>query len=323
MINPKTRTQFEQTARIGLEPNAVASLAQRLKRAGAEASARDRWSLAAVFLHAAFARPESIVPIYGAAARGWLGGFAIGPQPSLAPEPLPIEPALFAALDTLLEDMGAGRVGADITPRTASLAANVVPGFRERTAAAALTFPGVREAAAGGLPPKFTLASLAKQPPGSLGDVFHRLIVDNGFDLEVMDRDALGLNDLPTPLGYLNARILQCHDLWHIVAGYRTTGLHEIAISAFQLAQFGHTYSAIFLAVIAAGGAMREPASYPIIMETIFTAWRHGRMTPPLIGMDWEGVWDQPVEAARARLRVTPYASPYPADLFEQIRDAA
>ncbi len=52
----------------------------------------------------------------------------------------------------------------------------------------------------------------------------------------MLDRDAPSLRDLPAPLNYLNARILQVHDLWHLVGGYQTTGLHEIAISAFHLA---------------------------------------------------------------------------------------
>lgn len=35
------------------------------------------------------------------------------------------------------------------------------------------------------------------------------MIVDNGYDPEVLDRDAIALSELPHALHYLNARILQ------------------------------------------------------------------------------------------------------------------
>ena len=100
-----------------------------------------------------------------------------------------------------------------------------------RVGQASLAYQGVAAAVAQGYPHRFTLDALARCPRASLGGEFHALIVDNGFDLEVLDREALKLAELTPPLDYLNARILQCHDLWHLVAGYRTTGLHEVAIT--------------------------------------------------------------------------------------------
>ncbi|MBS0332445.1 MAG: hypothetical protein JSS35_06730, partial [Proteobacteria bacterium] len=151
----------------------------------------------------------------------------------------------------------------------------------------------------------------------------HSLIVDNGFDLEVLDRKALGLDGLPPPLDYLNARILQCHDLWHLVAGYRTTALHEVAISGFQLGQFGHHYSSMFLAMVLTRLAFERPEGGAILLPTILSGYVHGRHTPPLLPVRWEAVWAQPLAAVRAKLGVTPYDSPFPADLFEQLDVAA
>ena len=188
----------------------------------------------------------------------------------------------------------------------------------------ALAYPGVPAAVAQGYPKRFGLGTLARCPAGSLGGQFHALIVDNGFDLEVLDREALGLGKLPAPLDYLNARAsLQCHDLWHIVGGYRTTALHEVAISAFQLAQFGHHYSAMFLGMVLTRIAFERPEGGAIILPIILGAWAHGRRTPPLLGVNWEAVWDGPLDQVRQKLGVTPYASPFPADLFEQLSVAA
>ncbi|MFI4951340.1 MAG: Coq4 family protein, partial [Caulobacterales bacterium] len=237
------------------------------------------------------------------------------------PEPIP--EAFWAALWALLEEPRAGLGAVNLTTKTAALAGLVSPGLAERGGKASLAYLGVRAAVAQGYPRKFELEALAKCPPGSLGGAFHSLIVDNGFDLEVLDREALGLADLPPPLDYLNARILQCHDLWHIVAGYRTTALHEVAISAFQLAQFGHAYSAMFLGMVLTRVAHERPEGGPIMLQTILTAWTHGRRTPPLMGVRWEEVWDKPLGKVRRELGVTPYVSPFPADIFEQLQVAA
>ena len=219
-----------------------------------------------------------------------------------------------ALLDTPQGTLGAGGV----TQRTAELLTYISPGLRDRVARSALAYPGCAEAAARGYPARFTIASLARCPKDSIGGEFHSLIVDNGFDLEVLDRDALKLADLPPPLDYLNARILQCHDLWHLAAGYRTTGLHEVAISGFQLGQFGHQYSAMFLAMVLSRASFDRPEAATLLLDIILGAWVHGRESPPLLGVDWETIWDQPIDAARAELRLKPYASPWPADLFEQ-----
>ena len=287
-------------------------------------SAEGMTALASLVMACAVAAPERIAAVYDAAAEGWTGAPVAGPPilgGAAAAEPIPVAfwDAFWALLDTPPGTLGAGGV----TQRTAELLAHLSPGMRARVGDAALAYPGVAEASAQGFPPRFTLEALARCPAGSLGHDFHSLIVDNGFDLEVLDRDALGLADLPAPIGYLNARILQCHDLWHLAAGYRTTGLHEVAISGFQMGQFGHHYSAMFLAMVITRAAFQRPEAAGLMLDTILGGWRHGRESPPLLGVDWEGVWDRPVEGVRGALGLQAYVSPWPADLFEQLAAAA
>jgi ubiquinone biosynthesis protein COQ4 len=69
--------------------------------------------------------------------------------------------------------------------------------------------------------------------------------------------------------------------------------------------------------------AFERPEGGAIMLPTILSGWTHGRRTPPLLGVNWEAVWDKPVADVRARLGVTPYVSPFPADLFEQLSVAA
>jgi ubiquinone biosynthesis protein Coq4 len=231
--------------------------------------------------------------------------------------PLAVPEALFTALWSIVDGAGGGRSALEFTQATAALGTHLDPGFRDAQLEVSRNWPGVADAAAQGWPEPFTLNQLTSAPAGSLASEFRALIIDNGFDLEVLDRDALSLRDLPAPLNYLNARILQVHDLWHLVGGYQTTGLHEIAISAFQLAQFGHAYSAWVLAVTLASASV-EPVRYGVLSGVIAAAWSHGRATPPLLGVDWPSVWAEPIGTVRERLGVTAFESPWPADLFER-----
>ena len=319
--------EFEVRVRRGGSGAEAEADARALRSGDHEAPYR----IAAQCVSVAIAEPEQLVEVYDGLARGWLGRAPDGPPVGgrEAPGPgdrLPGEPApaeLWDALWELVLDPDAGRDPADITARTAALTGLLPAAFHHRVASVALAYPGVGTAAASGVPPRFSLEALAACPDESLGGRLHSLVVDDGFDLEVLDRDALDLSDLPAPLDYLNVRILQCHDVWHLVAGYETTGLHEVAISGFQMAQFGHQYSSMFLGMVLTKVAFTEPfEGMGFLLDTVLSAYTHGRGTPPLLGVAWEEVWDRPVTEIRSAYGITPYDSPYPAGLLEQIRSA-
>lgn len=297
----------------------IAGISKDLKNRQGTLANRRRLELAAAFIAGAFAAPERIADFYDAAALGWFGD-AVKAERLISRdlERLPLTPEFWASFWDLIS-VSATLDPGTLTIRVATLGACVAPDFQQRAADASSAFPGVLAAAEMGIPARARLEDLKACPSGSLGEQFYRLIVDNGFDLEVLDRDALALESLMAPLNVLNARILYAHDLWHIVAGYDLTALHEVGISAFQLGQFGHGYSAMFLAVVITNAALGEPIGFDLLMETILAGWRHGRQTAPLILVPWDKVWHKPTDAIRRDYGVEPFVSPYPPDLFEQL----
>ncbi len=296
--------------------------ASALRAGDAEA----RYEVAALALHVAVVAPELVVDVYDGLCEGWLGAAPDGPAvtgPTAPTDPTvpTVDPRLWEGLWALVFDPDAGRDPALITVRTAALTECLTPAFHERVAAMARCYPGVDEAAAGGIPPRYSLEELAACPRDSLGGSMHAFVVDNGFDLEVLDRDSLGLLELPPPLDYCNVRILQCHDIWHLVAGHATSGLHEVSISGFQMAQFGHQYSSMFLGMLQTKVAFTQPPEITTFtLDTILSGYRHGRVSPPLIGVEWEGLWTLPVPELRTRLGITPFDSPYPAWILEELQ---
>jgi ubiquinone biosynthesis protein Coq4 len=204
------------------------------------------------------------------------------------------------------------------TVLTAQMAGQLSADLHQRVADAALTFPGVPEAAASGMPGRFDLNDLIRCPSNSLGGAFYRQVVSDGMRLEAGDRDLMGLAALPYPLNYVNTRILQCHHLIRIVAGYETTSLHQMGLSAFLMGQCGYHYSSMFVGAAMTAVAMRRPPGVPAILDTILGGWTHGRQTPLLLGAPWESLWHLPVQTVRERLGILPFPVAHPADLLER-----
>jgi len=272
-------------------------------------------------LWTAFAAPAAVTQVYDAIAAG-AAGEALDSGSSQAEECV-IPDSFWQTFAETLTGPEQGYDATTITVAVAALGGSVAQEFGELAESAAERHPGGNDAASQTIPDLTDIDALGRLPEGSLGHDLYRMLVDNNFDAEVLDREVIGLANLPPALRYVNTRILQMHDVWHLAAGYQTTSLHEIAISAFQLAQFGHNYSSMFLATVATMSCCKTPAGFGLLMQNITEAWRHGRATPPLMSIHWESEWHETPEQIRARHGITPFKGSFPPDLLEQLAAVA
>jgi len=299
--------------------------------------------IAVLFSRVGFINPEATIPVHGCLAEGWLRGKA---TPNLlavdwderweqplervraewgTPAAVPGDAALRAAALSLLHTPGhlpaqlpemfwdmIGSVvdPATITPRIAAFGLTYDEVLKDACARAILLHAGQDEIAKQPWPPRVNIDSLSVHPPDTLGYEYYHLIVDNGFDPEVFNPDAV--TGFHPGLDGTNRRILQTHEVWHLVAGYSTSPLHETAISSFQLAQFGHNYSAIFLATTVTLLLFSVPMFADPIMQVMSEGWRHGRETRPLMLIDWWSLWPQPIAEIRRAYGITPFQSTVP-----------
>lgn len=259
--------------------------------------------------------PHETIAVYDAMAARWLDGAFV------RFDGLPVDDATLARLarparlpaelpDLLWSLAEDGIDGATITQRIAGFGSAYHPDHRDACARAMALHPGWNHLAEKTPMPRTRLDDVAACAPGTLGHAFHRLIVDNGFDIEVLDPDSVvGYHPVVDPT---SRRILQTHEIWHLVAGYSTSALHEVAISGFQLAQFGHGYSRDFLATSFTATTMTMPVLAPVVLQATLEGWHHGRRTPPMMLVDWHLLWDEPIDAIRARHGVEPFASALP-----------
>ncbi len=303
--------QAYTTQHTGLE---LASLVTRTQQGDSNA----RHELCACLAWVAFANPEATQNVYNHIADAWLGTNQSLPETPAPDADCPLSNEFWNAFWSMIEDADKGYDATSITLRAAGLGGFVDQEFGARAEVVARKHSGVNAPETKAIPGLISLDLLRILPTNSLGRDLYDMWVNNNFDPEVLDRDQIGLSSLPPALNYLNTRILQMHDIWHLMAGYETTALHEVAISSFQLAQFGHNYSAMFLAASLTISANRSPEGFGLLMHVVSEAWQHGRRTPNLMDIEWEECWNRPTEELRRHYGIEAFGSDFPADTIEQ-----
>jgi len=275
-------------------------------------------ALAAKALHVAVCAPARLIDVYDGAAHGWLSSHAF--PPSTRNQKLNPPPAKFwQAFWQILEEAVATRRRAPFTLAVMRLAGLLDPGLNDRVAAAALQHPGVRDATTAGLLERIRIRELSGFPPTSLGGAAHREAMVRGQVDQFLDLDTLSRADLPPPLDYLNARLLESHPVWAALAGYGEGELDEIALAAFRMGQFGHHHSSLLVGLTMATVAFDRPPGLETVLDSIFRGWMHGRETPPLLDIAWSDLWHLPIDAVRQQLGVTLFPSPLTAAISQGV----
>lgn len=145
---------------------------------------------------------------------------------------------------------------------------------------------------------------LAKFPEGSVGGVYRAFREARGFTAQGLADEARKVApetvDAPHPVVWYSRRIRDVHDIWHVLTGYGTDALGEACVVSFSHAQTGNLGFA-FIGWGAAAEIRREVPTVPAL-RAVAQAWRLGRSARWLPGLDYEALFAEPLEAARARL---------------------
>jgi len=147
-------------------------------------------------------------------------------------------------------------------------------------------------------------ASLAALPPGSLGRAYWEFMASEDLSAEQL----VELSKIQRPISgdelrWFRERNREMHDLLHVTAGYGRDPLGEACVAAFSYAQNGQKGFALIATVAAFRIARRLRGQH--VMRAVFEAYRQGRRADWLIGADWENLLSQPLDAVRARFRVS------------------
>ena len=176
------------------------------------------------------------------------------------------------------------------------------------------TLPGARETIdAGYIAEPLSLEELAKCAPGTLGKGYYTFLVENKleanlgrnyreFNTELHESGKL--DRLPKDMSFMMVRGFQIHDFLHVLTGYDSSPLGELALASFYLAQLRFPYHAMRLAVTLGHTAFIKPSATVSAMDAIVDGWSYGRAAKNLNFERWEAHIHTPVEELRARMNL-------------------
>jgi ubiquinone biosynthesis protein COQ4 len=167
---------------------------------------------------------------------------------------------------------------------------------------------------------------LASFAPGTVGAAYREFVAPRGLTAEGLANESRKVADMDIdaahPLAWYARRTRDVHDVWHVLSGYGTDALGEACLVAFSYSQ---TKNLGFAAIALGAGRefARQKTDQPY-GRAIREGLDNGRKAAWLQAVDYPALFAEPLEAARARLRIaTPvfYAS-IPVDMRDRMRGA-
>ncbi|WP_374945274.1 Coq4 family protein [Sphingomonas sp.] len=148
-------------------------------------------------------------------------------------------------------------------------------------------------------------AFIAGFAPGTVGAAYRAFLAETGYTAaglaEISNLDGVAL--IEHPYAWFGRRTRDVHDIWHVLTGYKADEtMGEAALVAFSYAQTG----GLGWAFIGAGAALKSMrvTGGTLFAKAVWEGYRHGRKAAWLMGEDYEALMHEPLEAARARLRI-------------------
>lgn len=151
------------------------------------------------------------------------------------------------------------------------------------------------------VPEAHDLQQLSSLPEGSLGQAYAAAVTRLGYDPNLH----AGMEASSEAL-YVELRLSQTHDLWHLLTGFDSSLAGEIGLQAFHLGQFPYPLAALLIAEALISTTLTDPGQLPALVEAVHTGLAMGRQARPLFAQRWEEGWAKPLEQWRRELKLTP-----------------
>ena len=160
-----------------------------------------------------------------------------------------------------------------------------------------------------------TLEALEAMPEGSVGRGYYRFLTENGLETNLATNykqlhDFMAgsgqLDRMPDEIKYAIIRGFQIHDLLHVITGYTPSGLDELALQAFCLAQLQFPYFGMWMATTTSRMTFLDPNGIVPVMDAISSGWQFGRAVQNLQFERWEEMFDEPLVEVRPRYGIAP-----------------
>lgn len=146
-------------------------------------------------------------------------------------------------------------------------------------------------------------AYLASLPAGSLGRSYFEWTAARDFTAEGI-ADAISAQvgrRLEDPRSVMAARVVDMHDLWHVLNGWDSDIHGELHLLGYSYAQLG-AYAWLILALLT--NLVLATAGRPEGFGYLRNAIRRGRRATLLVAVPWEEMLPLPIDEVRRRLGI-------------------
>jgi ubiquinone biosynthesis protein COQ4 len=151
------------------------------------------------------------------------------------------------------------------------------------------------------IPSAHDLDALLTLPPDSLGYIYAAKMKKTGFDPNLH----AGMT-ASSDAEYVELRLSQTHDLWHVITGFGTSLVDEIGLQAFHLPQFPYPLATMLVANSLISTTLKEPEMLPQLLAAITQGFQMGNAAKPLFAQKWEEGWEKPLTQWQAELNIQP-----------------
>ncbi|MEA5598209.1 Coq4 family protein [Rivularia sp. UHCC 0363] len=151
------------------------------------------------------------------------------------------------------------------------------------------------------IPPAHDLDQLLTYPENSLGYIYATAMKKSGFDPNLH----AGMT-AKSDAHYVELRLSQTHDIWHIITGFDTSAIGEIGLQAFHLPQFPYPLATMLIANSLMASTLFDPKQLPSLLNAIAQGWQMGETSQALFAQKWEEAWDKPVTQWQTELNIQP-----------------
>jgi ubiquinone biosynthesis protein COQ4 len=155
------------------------------------------------------------------------------------------------------------------------------------------------------IPPAYDLDELLTYPENSLGHIYAKAMKASGFDPNLH----AGMT-AKSDAHYVEMRLSQTHDIWHVLTGFSTSEIGEIGLQAFHLPQFPYPLATMLIANSLIASTLFDPTHLPALIASIGQGWRMGEMAQALFAQKWEEAWDKPLVQWQLDLNIQPIQNP-------------
>ncbi len=148
--------------------------------------------------------------------------------------------------------------------------------------------------------PEFVdLEDLAKLPDGTVGKEFYGHMKRNNLAVDFFPKE-----DISLPMSYAIMRLRVTHDLWHVLAGYDTTPMGELALQAFAFAQARTGIAPVLMSAGFMGINRRHEVDPMEYIPAISHAFERGKRAKSLLSLKYEQIWERRLDEIRKELNL-------------------